>query len=46
MAITEAAPEIVRIVVEEPPKPALRVPISLSLKPLYEECPVEVSGGG
>jgi hypothetical protein len=22
------------------------VPISLSLKPSYEECPVEVSGGG
>jgi len=41
-----AAPEIVRIVVEEPPKPAVRVPVSLSLKPLYEECPVEVSGGG
>jgi Fe-S cluster biogenesis protein NfuA len=46
VAITEAAPEILRIVVEEPPKPAVSVPISLSLKPSYEECPVEVSGGG
>jgi Fe-S cluster biogenesis protein NfuA len=46
VAITEAAPEIVRIVVEEPPKPARSVPISLSIKPLYEECPMEVGGGG
>ena len=44
VAIVEAAPEIVRIVVEEPTKPAASVPISLGSKPLYEECPAEVSG--
>ncbi len=44
-AITEAAPEIVQIVVEEPDPPAVRVPISLGAKPAYDECPVEVSTG-
>jgi Fe-S cluster biogenesis protein NfuA len=46
-AIVESAPEIVRIVVEEPaPPPAAvaSVPISLRTKPVYETCPVEVSG--
>jgi Fe-S cluster biogenesis protein NfuA len=49
VAIVEAAPEIVRIVVEEPTRPAASVPVSLSSKPgpVYEACPVEmeVSGG-
>ena len=49
VAIVEAAPEIVRIVVEEPTPPAVSVPVSLGLKPgpVYESCPVEleVSGG-
>jgi Fe-S cluster biogenesis protein NfuA len=49
VALTEAAPEIVRIVVEEPtPRstPAVAsVPISLRPKPAYASCPVEVSGG-
>jgi hypothetical protein len=31
-------------VVEEPTQPAASVPISLGSKPLYEECPAEVSG--
>jgi hypothetical protein len=43
VAIVEAAPEIVRIVVEEPTNPAVSVPISLGSKPMYEECPAEVS---
>jgi len=45
VAIVEAAPEIIRIVVEEPTPPAASVPISLGIKPRYEECPVEVVGG-
>ena len=53
VAIVEAAPEIVRIVVEEPTPPDVRVPVSLGAKPapVYESCPVEmevemeVSGG-
>jgi Fe-S cluster biogenesis protein NfuA len=47
VAIIEAAPEITRIVVEEPTKPAVSVPVSMGAKPaallpLYEECPAEV----
>jgi Fe-S cluster biogenesis protein NfuA len=45
VAIVEAAPEITRIVVEEPTPPAVSVPISLGAKPAYDECPVEVAGG-
>jgi len=42
-AITEAAPEIVRIDVDEP-TPVRSVPISLGVKPpVYDECPVEVA---
>jgi Fe-S cluster biogenesis protein NfuA len=41
-SITEAAPEISRIDVEEPP-PVLGVPIALRVKPSYAECPVEVA---
>ncbi len=44
-AIVVAAPEITRIVVEEPSKAAASVPISLGPKPQYEECPAEVAGG-
>ncbi len=44
VAILEAAPEVMRIVVEEPSKPAVSVPLSLGTKPapVYEECPAEV----
>jgi Fe-S cluster biogenesis protein NfuA len=45
VAIIEAAPEIVRIVVEEPTKQPVTVPITLGSKPRYEECPAEVAGG-
>jgi Fe-S cluster biogenesis protein NfuA len=45
VAILEAAPEVVRIVVEEPTKPAVSVPVSLGTKPFYEDCPAEVSAG-
>jgi Fe-S cluster biogenesis protein NfuA len=47
VAIADAAPEIRRIVVEEPTPPAVSVPISLGAKPapVYEACPVEASGG-
>jgi Fe-S cluster biogenesis protein NfuA len=45
VAIMEAAPEVVRIEVEEPAKPEVRIPVSLSAKPLYDACPAEVSGG-
>jgi|SRR5580704_16160553 Fe-S cluster biogenesis protein NfuA len=43
-AILEAAPEVTRIIVEEPtvdPTPA--VPIALGVKPLYDACPTEVA---
>ncbi|HEX3796331.1 MAG TPA: NifU family protein [Acidimicrobiales bacterium] len=48
VAIIDAAPEVTRIVVDEPTKPAVTpvsVPVSLSTKAMYEACPVEVSGG-
>jgi Fe-S cluster biogenesis protein NfuA len=45
VAILEAAPEIVRIVVDEPTPPVVSIPVSLSSKPMFETCPVEVSGG-
>ena len=45
VAITEAAPEIGRIVVDEPTPVSVSVPVSLSAKPLYEDCPVEVARG-
>jgi Fe-S cluster biogenesis protein NfuA len=45
VAILEAAPEVVRIVVEEPTPPAVSIPVSLGTKPMYEACPAEVSGG-
>jgi Fe-S cluster biogenesis protein NfuA len=43
-AILEAAPEIVHIVVEEPTKAPVVVPISLGSKPgrNYQECPTGV----
>ena len=41
-AIFEAAPEIVKIDVEEPRTPSLSVPVTLGRKPLYESCPSEV----
>jgi Fe-S cluster biogenesis protein NfuA len=42
-AITEAAPEIVRIDVDEPSQAPRSVPITLGVKPTYEECPSEVA---
>ena len=48
-AIREAAPEIIHIVVEEPTKDPVLVPISLGSKPgradepAYQECPTEVA---
>lgn len=43
-AIVEAAPEIVRIDVDQPSQPMPGVPISLSIKPVYEQCPTEMAG--
>jgi Fe-S cluster biogenesis protein NfuA len=45
-AITEAAPEILRIDVDEPSKSPLGVPITLGTKPAYEQCPTEVRSRG
>jgi Fe-S cluster biogenesis protein NfuA len=45
VAIVEAAPEILRIVVEEPTPAAVSVPVALGTKPAYDQCPVEVSTG-
>jgi len=44
-AILEAAPEIIHIVVEEPTKEPIVVPISLGAKPapVYVECPTQVA---
>jgi|SRR5271169_2323742 len=42
-AILEAAPEVTRIVLDETPSPASSVPITLGARPLYDECPAEVS---
>jgi Fe-S cluster biogenesis protein NfuA len=43
-AILEAAPEVTRIVVEEPNVGATpAVPITLGVKPLYDACPTEVA---
>src|ERR1700689_2977186 len=39
VAIVAAARKIVRIVVEEPTPAAVRIPVSLGAKPLYEDCP-------
>jgi Fe-S cluster biogenesis protein NfuA len=41
-AIIEAAPEIVTIDVDAPPKPAPSVSVTLGPKPVYEHCPSEV----
>ena len=45
VAIVEAAPEILRIVMEEPTTPPVSVPVSLGTKPMYDECPAEVAAG-
>jgi Fe-S cluster biogenesis protein NfuA len=44
-AILEAAPEVTRIVVEEPTPAASTIPVTLSRKPAYDECPAEVAHG-
>ena len=43
VAILEKAPEVTLIVVEEPERDDGAVPISLGVKPQYDECPAEVS---
>jgi Fe-S cluster biogenesis protein NfuA len=45
VAIVEAAPEVVRIVVEEPTPAGVSVPVSFGAKPRYDECPTGVSTG-
>jgi Fe-S cluster biogenesis protein NfuA len=42
-AIAEAAPEITRIDVDEPSRSRRGVPISLGIKPAYEQCPTGVA---
>jgi Fe-S cluster biogenesis protein NfuA len=43
-AITEAAPEIVHIEVDEPSRaPELGAPVSFGPKPVYTECPAEMA---
>ncbi len=42
-AIHEAAPEIVRIDVDQPSQAAPDVPVSIGAKPVYEECPTGVA---
>jgi Fe-S cluster biogenesis protein NfuA len=39
-AIVAAAPEIVRIDVDDEPAPTEAVPVTLGAKPVFEECPV------
>ena len=41
-AIVEAAPEIVRIDVEQPSEAGVETPVALGRKPDYESCPSEV----
>jgi len=46
-AILESAPEVVAIVVDQPdPEPAAAAPVAISLspKPVYDECPAEAMG--
>jgi len=43
-AIVDAAPEIVRIDVDQPAAPAPGVPVALGIKPVYEDCPAEMAG--
>ncbi len=40
-AIVEAAPEIVRIDVEQPPEAGVETVVALGRKPIYESCPSE-----
>ena len=42
-AISDAAPEVVRIEVAVPPQPPARVPVALGVKPRFEECPAELA---
>jgi Fe-S cluster biogenesis protein NfuA len=42
-AITEVAPEIVRIDVEPQPSPTPAVPVSIGAKPAYDRCPTEAT---
>jgi hypothetical protein len=44
-AITESAPEIVRIDVVEPTQqPPPKVAVAITTKPVFEECPAEMVG--
>jgi Fe-S cluster biogenesis protein NfuA len=45
-AIGEAAPEIIRIDVDQPSHSRQGVPITLGVKPVYEQCPTGVGLGG
>lgn len=42
-AIVEAAPEIVRIDVDQTPPPRPSVPVAIGTKPVYEDCPAEMA---
>jgi Fe-S cluster biogenesis protein NfuA len=42
-AIVEAAPEIVRLDVDQPPQPTPGVPVAIGAKPVYESCPAEMA---
>jgi Fe-S cluster biogenesis protein NfuA len=43
-AILEAAPEIAIIDVEQPSTRTVSTPVSLTRKPVYDQCPAEVAG--
>ncbi len=43
-AILEAAPEIMRIDVDQPSQAPPAVPVALVSKPVYEQCPAEMAG--
>jgi Fe-S cluster biogenesis protein NfuA len=42
-AITEAAPEIVRLDVDQPTPPGPGVPVAISTKPAFTECPADLA---
>lgn len=43
-AIAAAAPEVLRVEVDQPSQPAPGVPVALGTKPAFNECPVEMTG--
>jgi Fe-S cluster biogenesis protein NfuA len=42
-AITEAAPEIIRMEVDQPAQPVPGVPVAIGTKPVYADCPAEMA---